>query len=59
MEDKIVIQGSMLLIRILWKKDKKWIFNPHPNDINSLSKLWVYEVKPIDRLSWDPDEWKW
>ena len=35
MEDRIVTQGSMLPIRILWKNDKKWMLNPHPNDINS------------------------
>ena len=31
----------------------------HPNDINSLSELWVYENKPIDHLLWDSGEWKW
>ena len=43
MEDKVVSQGSMLSVRILWKNDKKWMLNPHPNDINNLSELWVYE----------------
>ena len=33
--------------------------NPHPNDVNNLSDLWVYETKPIDRLLWDLGEWKW
>ena len=37
MEAEIVTQGSMLPIRILWKNDKKWMLNPHPNDINRLS----------------------
>ena len=36
MEDDVVTQGSMLLIRILWKNNKKWMLNPHPNDINCL-----------------------
>ena len=49
----------MLPIHILWKKYKKCMLNPHPNDINNLSKLCVYENKPIDRLLWDPGEWKW
>ena len=59
MEDEVVSQGSMLPVRILWKNDKKWMLNPHPNDINNLSELWVYENKPIDKLLWDPNEWKW
>ena len=59
MEDDVVTQGSMLPIRILWKNDKKWMLNPHPNDIIGLSKLWLYENKPIDRLLWDLSEWKW
>ena len=59
MEDKIVTQWSMLPIHILCMKDKKWMLNPHPNDINNLSELWVCENKPIDRLLWDPGEWKW
>ena len=50
MEDKVVSQGSMLLVHILWKNDKKWMLNPHPNDLNNLSELWVYENKPIDKL---------
>ena len=58
-EDEIVTRGNRLSIRVLWKKDKKWILNPHPNDVNNLSDLWVYETKPIDRLLWDPSEWKW
>ena len=56
MEDGIATQGTMLPIRILWNKDKKWMLNLDPNDINSLSELWVYENKPIDRLLWDPNE---
>ena len=34
-EDDVATQGSMLPICILWKNDKKWMLNPHPNDINS------------------------
>ena len=30
-----------------------------PNDISSLSDVWVYANKPIDHLLWDPGEWKW
>ena len=59
MEDEVVTQGSMFPIRILWKNDKKWMLNPHPNDIIGLSKLWLYENKPIDRLLWDLGEWRW
>ena len=59
MEDEVVSQGSMLPVCILWKNNKKWMLNPHPNDINNLSELWVYENKPIDKLLWDPNEWKW
>ena len=55
-EDEIVTQGNMLPISILWKKDKKYMLNPHPNDINNLSELWVYENKPIDKLLWDPND---
>ena len=36
MDNKVVTQGSMLLVRILWKNDKKCVLNPHPNDINNL-----------------------
>ena len=32
----------MLPIRILWKKDKKWMLNPYPNDINNLYELWAF-----------------
>ena len=35
------------------------MLNPHPNDINSLFELWVYENKPINCLLWDLGEWKW
>ena len=49
----------MLPIRILWENDKKWMLNPHLDDINNLSELWVYENKPIDHLLWDPGEYKW
>ena len=35
------------------------MLNPHPNDINSLSELWVYENKSIDHLLWDLGEWTW
>ena len=56
MEDEVVSQGSMLPVRILWKNDKNWVLNPHPNDINNLSELWVYENKPIDKLLWNPNE---
>ena len=59
MEDEVVTQGSMFPIRILWKNDKKWMLNPHLNDVNKLFELWVYENKPIDHLLWDPGEWKW
>ena len=57
MEDDVVTQGSMLPIRILWKNGKKWMLSPHPNDINSLYELWVYEKKPIHLLH-DLGEWK-
>ena len=50
MEDNVVTQGSMLPIRILWKNDKEWMLNPHPNDIIFLSNVWVYENKPMDHL---------
>ena len=59
MEDGVVVQGSMLPIHILRKNGKKWILNPHPNDINSLFELWVYENKHMDHLLWDLGEWKW
>ena len=59
MEDKVVTQGNMLPVHILWKNDKKSMLNPHPNDINILSELLVYENKPIYKLLWDPNEWKW
>ena len=58
MEYEVVTRGSIMPIRILWKNDKKWMLNPHPNDINNLFELWVYENKPIDHLQWDPSEWE-
>ena len=48
MEDDVVTQWSMLLIRILWKNGKKWL----------LYELWLCENKSIDHLLWDPGEWK-
>ena len=56
MEDDVVTQGSMLPICILWKNGKKQTLNTHPNDINSLSELRVYENKSIDHLLWDIGE---
>ena len=58
-EDKVVTQGSILPIHILWMNNKKWILDPYPNNINSLSELLVFENKPIDHLLGDPDQWKW
>ena len=56
MEDEVVSQGSMLPIHILWNNSKKWMLNPHQNDINNLFELWVYVNKPIDHLLLDPSE---
>ena len=58
MEDDIVTQGSMLPIHILWKNCKKRILNPHPNDINSLFEVLIYEIKPMDHLLCDASECK-
>ena len=50
MEDEVITRGSILPIRILWKNNKNWMLNPHPNDINNLFELWIYGNKPMDHL---------
>ena len=58
-ECELVQQTILKRVRIVGYDGKKWYVDPRLEDINNYWKLWVYGLRPLIRLSWDPGEYTW
>ena len=46
-------------VRIVAYSGQHWYFDPLPEKITMLWKVWVWEARPIIRHQWDLGEYKW
>ena len=58
-ECELVQQTTLRRVRIVGYSGKKWYVDPSLESIASNWKLWVYGLRPLIRLLWDPGEYTW